>query len=292
MKRVILATSEPEGQESYGHLTIADALNRARVPFWTKAATVRSSTELDAVLAIGGIDMVHFVDPQSASFARIDRQYPAVGSLFIESPTLSSRMIDELDLLDLVLVESEELSSRLKSETLEIGSCIDVDAFSPETSPKSREYLESIDDESKMLVALGTDSDLEGLIAELDSEITVDCNFVAMFSTDTSNLLDEPDRIISLLQHSEVLLIAEGNPYHPNLILHASASGCPTLDCNSEDPREWLEQITIIHGDWIRAGKVPRFPDEKAIENTRKTNGLRAYGQSLADVYSKFQIYN
>ena len=50
MKRVILATSEPEGQESYGHLTIADALNRARVPFWTKAATVRSSTELDAVL--------------------------------------------------------------------------------------------------------------------------------------------------------------------------------------------------------------------------------------------------
>ena len=91
MKRVLLATAEPEGEESYGHLMIADSLNRARVPFWTKAGTVRSSSELEAALEIGGIDLVHFVDPQSASFARINRSYPAVGSLFIDSPNLSSR---------------------------------------------------------------------------------------------------------------------------------------------------------------------------------------------------------
>ena len=288
MKRVLLATTEPEGEESYGHLMIADALNRARVPFWTKAGTVRSSSELDAALELGGIDLVHFVDPQSASFARINRSYAAVGSLFIDSPNLSSRMVDDLDLLDLVLVESEVLSSSLKSETWEIGTCLDIDAFSPESNPKSRDYLAPIDDDSKMLVSIGTDSDFQVLVAELDKEIVSDCNFILMHSNEMEYFFDESDRIIALLQHSEVLIIADGNPYHPNLVLHASASGCPTLNCNSEDPREWMEEFVRIHRDWVRAGKVPRFPDDNAIENTRKTNGLIAYGRSLAQAYSRF----
>ena len=288
MKRVLLATTESEGEESYGHLMIADALNRARVPFWTKAGTVRSTSELDAALELGGIDLVHFVDPQSASFARINRSYPAVGSLFINSPNLSSRMVDDLDLLDLVLVESEALSSSLKSETWEIGTCLDIDAFSPESNPKSRDYLAPIDDDSKMLVSIGTDSDFQVLVAELDKEIVSDCNFILMHSHEMEHFFDESDRIIALLQHSEVLLIADGNLYHPNLVLHASASGCPRLNCNSEDPREWMEEFVRIHRDWVRAGKVPRFPDENAIENTRKTNGLIAYGHSLAEAYSRF----
>jgi len=267
---------------------IADALNRARVPFWTKAGTVRSSSELDAALEIGGIDLVHFVDPQSASFARINRSYAAVGSLFIDSPNLSSRMFDDLDLLDLVLVESEVLSSSLKSETWEIGTCLDIDAFSPESNPKSRDYLAPIDDDSKMLVSIGTDSDFQVLVAELDKEIVSDCNFILMHSNEMEHFFDESDRIIALLQHSEVLIIADGNPYHPNLVLHASASGCPTLNCNSEDPREWMEEFVRINRDWVRAGKVPRFPDDNAIENTRKTNGLIAYGRSLAQAYSRF----
>ena len=109
-----------------------------------------------------------------------------------------------------------------------------------------------------------------------------------MHSNEMEQLLDETDRIIALLQHSEVLMIADGNPYHPNLELHASASGCPSLNCTSEDPRQWMEHFMQIHRDWIRAGKVPRFPDENTIENIRKTNGLRAYGNSLAEVYSRF----
>jgi hypothetical protein len=288
MKRVLLATAEPEGEESYGHLMIADLLNRARVPFWTKAGTVRSSSELEAALEIGGIDLVHFVDPQSASFARINRSYPAVGSLFIDSPNLSSRTVDDLDLLDLVLVESEILSSSLKCETWNIGTCLDVDAFSPESNPKPRDLLASIDDESKMLVCVGTDSEFQVLVAELDKEIIADCNFVMMHSNEMEYLLDESDRIIALMQHSEVLLIGDGNLYHPNLELHASASGCPSLNCTSQDPRQWIEEFMQIHRDWIRAGKVPRFPDERAIENVRKTNGLEAYGRSLAEAYSRF----
>ena len=288
MKRVLLATTELEGEESYGHLMIADSLNRARVPFWTKAGTVRSSSELEAALEIGGIDLVHFVDPQSASFARINRSYPAVGSLFIDSPNLSSRTVDDLDLLDLVLVESEILSSSLKCETWNIGTCLDVDAFSPESNPKPRDLLASIDDESKMLVCVGTDYGFQNLVAELDKEIISDCNFVMLHSNEMEHLLDESDRIIALMQHSEVLLVGGGNLYHPNLELHASASGCPSLNCTSQDPRQWIEDFTQIHRDWIRAGKVPRFPDERAIENVRKTNGLEAYGRSLAEAYSRF----
>ena len=267
---------------------IADALNRARVPYWTKAGTVRSSSELEAALEIGGIDLVHFVDPQSASFARINRSYPAVGSLFIDSPNLSSRTVDDLDLLDLVLVESEILSSSLKCETWNIGTCLDVDAFSPESNPKPRDLLASIDDESKMLVCVGTDYGFQNLVAELDKEIISDCNFVMLHSNEMEHLLDESDRIIALMQHSEVLLVGGGNLYHPNLELHASASGCPSLNCTSQDPRQWMEDFMQIHRDWIRAGKVPRFPDERAIENVRKTNGLEAYGRSLAEVYSRF----
>lgn len=288
MKRVLLATAEPEGEESYGHLMIADSLNRARVPFWTKAGTVRSSSELEAALEIGGIDLVHFVDPQSASFARINRSYPAVGSLFIDSPNLSSRTVDDLDLLDLVLVESDILSSSLKCETWNIGTCLDVDAFSPESNPKPRDLLASIDDESKMLVCVGTDCGFQNLVAELDKEIISDCNFVMLHSNEMEHLLDESDRIIALMQHSEVLLVGGGNLYHPNLELHASASGCPSLNCTSQDPRQWMEDFMQIHRDWIRAGKVPRFPDERAIENIRKTNGLEAYGRSLAEAYSRF----
>lgn len=288
MKRVLLATTELEGEESYGHLMIADSLNRARVPFWTKAGTVRSSSELEAAMEIGGIDLVHFVDPQSASFARINRSYPAVGSLFIDSSNLSSRMVDDLDLLDLVLVESEILSSSLKCETWKIGTCLDVDAFSPESNPKVRDLLAPIDDESKMLVCVGTDSDFQVLVAELDKEIIADCNFVMMHSNEMEHLLDESDRIIALMQHSEVLLIGDGNLYHPKLELHASASGCPSLNCTSQDPRQWIEDFMQIHRDWIRAGKVPRFPDERAIENVRKTNGLEAYGRNLAEAYSRF----
>ena len=288
MKRVLLATTEPEGEESYGHLMIADALNRARVPFWTKAGTARSSSELDAALEVGGIDLVHFVDPQSASFARINRSYAAVGSLFFDSPNLSSRMVDDLDLLDLVLVESEILSSSLKCEARNIGTCLDVDAFSPESNPKVRDLLAPIDDESKMLVCVGTDSDFQALVAELDKEIIADCNFVMMHSNEMEYLLDESDRIIALMQHSEVLLIGDGNLYHPNLELHASASGCPSLNCTSQDPRQWIEGFVRIHRDWIRAGKVPRLPDERAIENVRKTNGLEAYGRNLAEAYSRF----
>ena len=288
MKRVLLATTELEGEESYGHLMIADSLNRARVPFWTKAGTVRSSSELEAAMEIGGIDLVHFVDPQSASFARINRSYPAVGSLFIDSSNLSSRMVDDLDLLDLVLVESEILSSSLKCETWKIGTCLDVDAFSPESNPKVRDLLAPIDDESKMLVCVGTDSDFQVLVAELDKEIIADCNFVMMHSNEMEHLLDESDRIIALMQHSEVLLIGDGILYHPKLELHASASGCPSLNCTSQDPRQWIEDFMQIHRDWIRAGKVPRFPHERAIENVRKTNGLEAYGRNLAEAYSRF----
>ena len=79
-----------------------------------------------------------------------------------------------------------------------------------------------------------------------------------------------------------------GNRANFSAVIQLAELKQESLNCNSEDPREWMEEFVRIHRDWVRAGKVPRFPDEGAIENTRKTNGLIAYGHSLAEAYSRF----
>ncbi len=282
MKRVILATSASEGAESYGHLMIADALDRARVPFWTRAATVRNSAELAAALGQGGVDLVHFTDAGAAAWAPMSREFVASGSLFLDAIPLTSRARDEMDLLDLVLLEDEVLSEGLNCRTSVIGPCIDVDAFDPANTPLPREHLASVDDESRMLLALASDEDDEAILAELDEEAAAACNILAMCSTEGPALLDRPQRIIALLQHAEAMLLGAGDAFHHQISLHAAAAGCPIINLDTEDPRDWSDQLAHLHAEWRSAGKVPRFPDENAIAHIRKTNGLRAYGATLA----------
>jgi len=286
MRRVILATSASEGAESYGHRMIEDALDRARVPFWTKAATVRSVAELNAALAKGGVDLVHFTDARAAGFAALARDYAAAASVFLDDSPLSARARDDVDTLDLALLEDESLAAELTCATSTIGPCLDVDSFDPNVTALPREHLASIDDDSRMLLALATETDVESILAELDSEVASDCNILAMCGPEGSALLDRPIRIITLLQHAEVMLLGAGDGYHPQITLHAAAAGCPTIDCTTEDPRDWTDQIAALHSEWRAAGKVPRHPDEEAIEKVRKTNGLKAYGHSLAQAYS------
>ena len=149
MRRVILATSVSEGAESYGHLMIADALDRARVPFWTRATTIRNAAELSQALARGGVDLVHFTDAAAAAFAPMAREYAATASLFLDDVPLSSRARDDLDLVDLSLLEDEALATGLNCRTSVIGPCLDIDAFDPAitcllyTSPSPRDRTRS-----------------------------------------------------------------------------------------------------------------------------------------------------
>lgn len=264
---------------------IEDALDRARVPFWTKAACVRSAEELNSALAMGGVDLVHFTDARAAGFAALARDYAASASVFLEDSPLSARARDDVDTLDLALLEDESLVAELTCATSTIGPCLDVDSFDPNVSELPREHIASIDDESRMLLALATESEVESILAELDSEVATDCNLFSMCGPEGSALLDRPIRIIALLQHAEALLLGAGDGYHPHISLHAAAAGCPIIDCTTEDPRDWADQITAFHSEWRAAGKVPRHPDENTIAQARKTNGLRAYGASLAEAY-------
>lgn len=266
---------------------IEDALDRARVPFWTRAATVRSAAELDLALERGGVDIVHFTDARAAGFAAMAREYAALGSVFLEDSSLPARAKDDLDLLDLVLLEDESLAEGLNCATSLIGPCLDVDAFDPNITPLPREHLASIDDESRMLLALASDDGVDEILAQFDAEMARECNVLAMCGTEGSALLDRPVRIIALLQHAEALLLGAGAAFHPQISLHAAAAGCPIIDCNTSDLREWSDRLTNLHSQWRAAGKVPRFPDEQAVEKARKTNGLRAYGRGLAKAYER-----
>lgn len=283
-------TSASQGAESYGHRMIEDALDRARVPFWTKAACVRSAEELNSALAKGGVDLVHFTDARAAGFAALARDYTAVASVFLDDSPLSARERDDVDTLDLALLEDESLAAELTCATSTIGSCLDVDSFDPNVTPIPREHLASIDDDSRMLLALATETDVEAILAELDSEVASDCNILAMCGPEGSALLDRPIRIIALLQHAEAMLLGAGDEYHQQISLHAAAAGCPAIDCTTEDPRDWADQIAALHSEWRTAGKVPRHPDEDAIAKAGKTNGLRAYGAALAEAYASLLV--
>lgn len=286
MRRVILATSASEGAESYGHLMIADALDRARVPFWTRATTIRNAAELSQALARGGVDLVHFTDAAAAAFAPMAREYAATASLFLDDVPLSSRVRDDLDLVDLSLLEDEVLATGLNCRTSVIGPCLDIDAFDPAITALPREHLASVDDESRMLLALGSDDEVGKILAELDDEAAAACNIIAMCSTEGLALLDSPSRIIALLQHAEAMILGEGSQFHPQISLHAAAAGCPTIDCMTSDPRDWADEISSMHNEWRSAGGVPRFPDEEAIARVRNTNGLRSYGRALEKAWN------
>jgi hypothetical protein len=287
MRRVILATSASEDAESYGHLMISDALDRARVPFWTRATTIRNAAELSQALARGGVDLVHFTDAAASAFAPMTREYAVTASLFLDDVPLSSRARDDLDLVDLALLEEEGLVESLNCRTSVIGPCLDVDAFDPAITALPREHLASVDDESRMLLALGSDDEVEKILAELSDEVAAACNIIAMCSAEGSALLNSPPRIIALLQHAEAMILGEGSHFHPQISLHAAAAGCPTINCMTSDPRDWADEISSMHNEWRSAGGVPRFPDEEAIARVRNTNGLRAYGQALEKAWNE-----
>jgi hypothetical protein len=287
MRRVILATSASEGAELYGHLMISDALDRARVPFWTRATTIRNAAELSQALARGGVDLVHFTDAAASAFAPMTREYAVTASLFLDDVPLSSRARDDLDLVDLALLEEEGLAESLNCRTSVIGPCLDVDAFDPAITALPREHLASVDDESRMLLALGSDDEVEKILAELSDEVAAACNIIAMCSAEGSALLDSSPRIIALLQHAEVMILGEGSHFHPQISLHAAAAGCPTIDCMTTDPRDWADEISSMHNEWRSAGGVPRFPDEEAIARVRNTNGLRSYGRALEKAWNE-----
>tara|TARA_Y100001970_G_C14257611_1_gene876704 strand:- start:466 stop:1320 length:855 start_codon:yes stop_codon:yes gene_type:complete len=278
MKRMVLVSSKGSDASNKMCQLMENILSRALIPFWSHASTVSSLSELKEVIDSTPIDLILVTDLPSAREVPISRELPALGIFLDEQLDLtSSRIIDDLELLDLIFTESE-IELNLSNPTIVIGSVFDVEYFDPRNNERPREYILDFDIDDKMLVLTSSDYDLSIVKSNLPKDMINDLNFMSLVKSPSLT----SEQIVSSLQHSEVLLISEGQQIHPLISNHAMAAGCPIIDCRSDDPRKWSDKLFQIWREWIRAGKVPRHPDEDLIKKAKIEFGLEAFGSKIS----------
>ena len=307
MKRVLLVTSDPKEAD---HRYVEESLDRARIPFCTRAGTVPDAAGIRDALATGNIDILHFTDSQSARMIPVGCPVATVVTVN-ELPWDKERgrfsighLSDDLALADVICCETPAMGKALSEvvptpEYHVVRPGVDVDLFDPDINQLPREHLIDFDDESKMLVAIGTfdtPTVLADAIEMLPEEVAEDLNLIHLGQE--SNLV--PEQIISVLQHAEAILFADLSRFHRHALLHAAAAGCPTFVTDSEpalrvlqdedllspdEPREWADELTRIHSEWRRAGGVPRHPDEELIGRMRRMYSLSTAPRAIEHAY-------
>ena len=78
------------------------------------------------------------------------------------------------------------------------------------------------------------------------------------------------------------------------------AAGCPVIAANlpahnevipdqclvpATDVAAWVNEIVKVHAAWMRAGGVPRNPDDSLIDHVRDNLSAEAQGQAMARAY-------
>ena len=180
---------------------------------------------------------------------------------------------------------------------------IDLDYWDPEGNPRSRELIAEHDDDSKcLLITVGIDEPRNRLdfvrevITSLPEEVADD---IHMLHIGSEVELDD-EQLVSAFQHAEALLfpsISEGLDYSP---AEAMAAGCPVIAANlpvhnkvipnrclvpATDVVAWVDEIEKIHAAWMRAGGVPRNPDDSLIDHAKDTLSAEALGQAMSEAY-------
>jgi len=180
---------------------------------------------------------------------------------------------------------------------------IDLDYWDPEGNPHSRELIAEHDDDSKcLLITVGTDEPRNRLnfvrevITSLPEEVADD---IHMLHIGSEVELDD-EQLVAAFQHAEALLfpsISEGFGYPPAI---AMAAGCPVIAANLPTHNEvipercllpetdvvaWVDEIVKVHAAWMRAGGVPRNPDDSIIDHVKNTLSAEAQGQAMAEAY-------
>jgi len=180
---------------------------------------------------------------------------------------------------------------------------IDLDYWDPEGNPRSRELIAEHDDDSKcLLITVGTDEPRNRLnfvrevITSLPEEVADD---IHMLHIGSEVELDD-EQLVAAFQHAEALLfpsISEGFGYPPAI---AMAAGCPVIAANLPTHNEvipercllpetdvvaWVDEIVKVHAAWMRAGGVPRNPDDSIIDHVKNTLSAEAQGQAMAEAY-------
>jgi len=279
MKRMVLVSSTGSDGSNKMCQLMENILSRALIPFWSHASTVSSLSELKQVIDSTPVNLILVTDLPSAREVPISRELPAVG-IFLDEQlnSTSNRIIDDLELLDLIFTESD-IEINFSNSSRVIGSTFDVDYFDPRHNERPREYITDFDIEDKMLVLISSDYNLSFVKSSLPQEMINDLNLMSLIKSPSLT----PEQIVSALQHSEVLLISEGQPIHPLIADHAMAAGCPIIDCRTDDPRKWNDKLFQIWKEWIRSGKVPRHPDENLIAKAQKEFGLGSFGLKIGN---------
>ena len=110
----------------------------------------------------------------------------------------------------------------------------------------------------------------------------------------------DDEQLVAAFQHAEALLfpsISEGFGYPP---AEAMAAGCPVIAADlpahnevipdrclvpAMDVVAWVNEIVKVHAAWMRAGGVPRNPDDSLVDHVRDTLSAEAQGQAMAEAY-------
>ena len=183
-----------------------------------------------------------------------------------------------------------------------VRDSLDEDFWDPNRNLRDREILGETGDEGKCLLVSVGEKDprwrsqfVSEVMAMLPEEVRSD---ILLFRIGSGRV--DWEKIAAYFQHAEAVLYPGVSVGFRSPPLEAMASGCPVLASDlplhdevlparcllpATETDHWVSAILEIHADWIRAGGVPRHPDDELLSIAKSSFGRTAHGVSLAEAY-------
>ena len=198
------------------------------------------------------------------------------------------------------LEEAREMFPGTRCEL--VRDSLDADFWDPNRNLRDREILGETGDEGKCLLVSVGEKDprwrsqfVSEVMSMLPEEVRGD---ILLFRIGSGRV--DWEKIAAYFQHAEAVLYPGVSVGFRSPPLEAMASGCPVLASDlplhdevlparcllpATEPDHWVSAILEIHADWIRAGGVPRHPDDELLSIAKSSFGRAAHGVSLAEAY-------
>ena len=198
------------------------------------------------------------------------------------------------------LEEAREMFPGTRCEL--VRDSLDEDFWDPNRNLRDREILGETGDEGKCLLVSVGEKDprwrsqfVSEVMSMLPEEVRDD---ILLFRIGSGRV--DWEKIAAYFQHAEAVLYPGVSVGFRSPPLEAMASGCPVLASDlplhdevlparcllpATEPDHWVSAILEIHADWIRAGGVPRHPDDELLSIAKSSFGRTAHGVSLAEAY-------
>ena len=197
------------------------------------------------------------------------------------------------------LVEAREMFPDTRCEL--VRDSVDESFWDPRKLRDREDLGDAGGDEDKCLIVSVGEKDprwrsqfVDEVISMLPEDVREDILLVRIGSGKV-----DLERVATYLQHAECLLYPGVSVGFQSPPLEAMASGCPVLASDlplqdeylpprsllpATDPDHWVSAIVDVHSEWVRAGGVPRLPDEELVSMARSF-GREAHGVALSRAY-------